>query len=166
MANVKRILVAADASKATRRAIDYVSHMIRGKPDFHVALLHLELPPRMLEWGGSEDADVEDRVSEQRAEEYHEMEKHSLEEGRGLLRNMKRSLADNGIDVTDLVVKFDEPLDPKQVAQDILTAASKRDCGTIVVGRKTFSCLKHFFQHHVGEELVRIGKGVTVWVVE
>jgi len=85
---------------------------------------------------------------------------------RALLTTMEKSLADNGVDVAALIVKFDEPLDPKQVAKDILATASKRDCGTVVVGHHTFAGLKRFFQHHVGEELVRTGNGVTVWVVE
>ena len=166
MANVKRILVAADASNASRRAIDYVIQMVGGRRDIHVVLLHLELPPRMLEWGGSEDPEAEDRVSEERARDYRELEKNALEEGQALLTTMRKSLADNAIDVAALIVKFDEPLDPKQVAKDILATASKRDCGTVVVGRHTFTGLKRFFQHHVGEELVHTGNGVTVWVVE
>ena len=85
---------------------------------------------------------------------------------RALLTTMRKSLADNGTDVAALIVKFDEPLDPKQVAKDILATASKRDGGTVVVGRHTFTGLKISFQHHVGEVLVRRGNGVTVWVVE
>jgi nucleotide-binding universal stress UspA family protein len=166
MAKAKRILIAADASQASRQAVDYVVQMVRGRPEFHVALLHLELPPRMLEWGGSESPQVEEGVSQERAEDYRRLEKDALEEGRALLETMKKTLVDNGIDVAALFVKFDEPLDPKQIADDILKTASERDYGTVVVGRHTLSGLKRWFQHYVGEELVRIGKGVTVWVVE
>ena len=42
----------------------------------------------------------------------------------------------------------------------------ERDYGTVVVGRHSFCGLKRLFQHHVGEELVRTGKGITIWVVK
>ena len=51
----RRILIAADASDASRRAVVYVAEIIGKQPAFHVGLFHLELPPRMLEWGGSDD---------------------------------------------------------------------------------------------------------------
>jgi nucleotide-binding universal stress UspA family protein len=166
MANNKRILIAADASDASRRAVSYVIELLRGNPGFHVGLVHVELPPRMLEWGGSEDPEIEDRVSEQRARAYRDMEQEALEKGRTLLQSMRGTLAESGIDVTDLLVRFDEPLDPKHVARDILKAAKERDYGTVVVGGHSFSGLKSLFQHHVGAELVRTGQGITIWVVE
>jgi nucleotide-binding universal stress UspA family protein len=166
MATNRRILIAADASDASRRAVTYVIETIAGNAGFHVGLVHFELPPRMLEWGGSEDAEIEDRVSEQRASAYHEMEQEAIEKGRTLLQSMREKLAERGIDVTTLLVRFDEPLDPKHLARDILTTAKERDFGTVVVGRHTFSGLKRFFQHHAVEELIRTGQGITIWVVE
>jgi hypothetical protein len=63
-------------------------------------------------------------------------------------------------------VQFDEPLNGQKIAEDILHTARTRDYGTVVVGRHGFAGLKRFFGHHVAEELVRIGKGKTIWVVE
>jgi nucleotide-binding universal stress UspA family protein len=162
----KRILLAADGSEASLGALQYLIDTIAGNPAFHVGLVHLRLPPRMLEWGGSEDQAVEDKVSAERAEAYQKMEEEALEKGRAMLHKMQQSLVEKGIDVNSLVVKFEEPLDPKRVARDILQTASEGDYGTVVVGRHSFTGLKRLFQHHVGEELVRKGQGVTVWVVE
>lgn len=166
MSNSKKILIGADASGATLRAVSYVIEMIGGNAGFHVGLVHLQLPPRMLEWGGSENPATEERVSSERAGAYHELEKEAIEKGQDLLQSLRGSLAERGIDVTALVLQFDEPLDPKQVARDILKTAKEGDYGTVVVGRHSFSGLKRLFQHHIGEELVRIGQGLTVWVVE
>ncbi len=165
MANGKRILIPVDSSKASRRAVNYVIEMIAGNPGFHVGFLHLELPPRMLEWGGSEDADVEEEVEAERAA-YQEMELEAIETGRTLLQGMQSKLASIGIDVTALKVQFDEPLDPSNIASDILKTAAEGRYGTVVVGRHSFSKLKQLLQHHVGEELVRFGDGLAVWVVE
>jgi nucleotide-binding universal stress UspA family protein len=166
MPTSQRMLVAVDESEASRRAVRYVADTLGGKPGFHVGLVHLELPPRMLEWGGSEDPDIEDAISSERAEAYQELEKEAIESGQGLLQRLQVILTERGIDVTALLVRFEEPLDRKHIANDVLKIAKERAYGTVVVGRHSFSGLKRLFQHHVGEELVRTGKGVTIWVVE
>jgi nucleotide-binding universal stress UspA family protein len=166
MAHNKRILVAVDKSEASGRAVAYVADLLAGQPGFHVGLFHLEAPPRMLEWGGSEDPEVEDRVEAQRSRAYQEMEEALREKGESLLRRSQALLSDRGVETTVLPVQWDEPLDRKNLAEDILQAAREGDSGTVVVGRHSYSGLKRLFHHHVGEELVRKGDGVTVWVVE
>jgi nucleotide-binding universal stress UspA family protein len=166
MRNSKRILVAVDQSGASRRAVRYVADLVGGSPDFHVGLVHLELPPRMLEWGGSEDPDLEEKESSERAHSYQEMKKGAVAEAQDLLRGLQGILAEKNLDVTGRLVRFEEPLLPKKIARDLLKIAEERDYGTVVVGRHSFSGLKRLFQHHVGEELVRLGKGVAIWVVE
>jgi nucleotide-binding universal stress UspA family protein len=166
MSASQRVLVAVDASEASRRAVNYVADMLGGKPGFHVGLVHLESPPRMLEWGGSEAPGIEGAVSLERAEAYQELKKAAIEGGQALLQRMQAILTERGIDVAALLVRFEEPLNRKNMATDVLNIANERDYGTVVVGRHSFSGLKRLFQHHVGEELVRTGKGVTIWVVE
>jgi nucleotide-binding universal stress UspA family protein len=164
--NNKRILLAVDKSGASRRAGSYVADMVGGKPDFHVGLLHLELPPRMLEWGGSEDPEIEDRISSERADAYREMEEQAIERGQDLLQSLQRILVERRIEVATRLVQFEEPLDPKTISDHILRTAEERDYGTVVVGQHSFSGLKRLFRHHVAQELVSTGKGVTIWVVE
>jgi nucleotide-binding universal stress UspA family protein len=166
MANNQRILVAVDGSQASQRSVAYVADIIAGRPGVHVGLLHLELPPRMLEWGGSEDDRLEDEVSGQRERDYRKMEKDAIEDGQGLLKRFRSLLAEKAIDVIAQVVHFQEPLDARHIARDTLHMARERSYGTIVVGRHSFAGLRRLFSHDVGEELVRTGEGVTVWVVE
>jgi nucleotide-binding universal stress UspA family protein len=166
MSNNRRILIAVDRSHASRRAVEYASEMIGAQLGFHVSLLHLELPPRMLEWGGSEDASVEAKVEAKRERTYLTMEDKAIAMGRVLLQPLEAILAKKGIDVSGLLVEFEEPLDKKNIAGKILDTAREHNCGTIVVGRHSFSGLQRLFQHHVGEELVREGEKVTIWVVE
>jgi hypothetical protein len=42
----------------------------------------------------------------------------------------------------------------------------KHGCGTVVVGRKSFSGLQNSFRHDIAEDLIRAGEGLAVWVVE
>ena len=166
MLKTKRILVAVDGSASSRRTVGYVADIVGGKPDFHIGLLHLELPPRMLEWGGSEIAATEERVSSERADAYAEMENNAKEDGQGLLRKLQGILAERKIDVAAQLVQFEEPLDAKNITNHLLKTAKERDYGTVVVGQHSFSGLKRLFAHHVGEQLVRTGKEITIWVVE
>lgn len=166
MSTSKGILVAVDMSGASGRAVSYVADMLGGRLEFHVGLLHLELPPRMLEWGGSEDPEIEDKVSSERADSYQQMEKEATERGQVLLQPYQGMLTDRRINVAALLVQFEEPLNPQHVTDHILKTARERDYGTVVVGRHSFSGLKRLFRHHVSEDLIRRGDGVTIWVVE
>jgi nucleotide-binding universal stress UspA family protein len=166
METSKRILIGIDGSEAASRAVSYVVEILRGCSGNHVGLVHVELPPRMLEWGGSEDPAIEEKISSERADAYRELEQETVQAGHALLQRTQRQLADCGIDVAALIVKFDEPLEPRQIARDLLKTAKERDYGTVVVGRNSFSAVRRLFQHHVSEELVRAGQGVSVWVVE
>jgi nucleotide-binding universal stress UspA family protein len=162
----KRILIGVDQSDASRHAVHYVAEMVGAKPGIHVGLIHLELPPRMLEWGGSEDPDVEDKVSIERADAYEQMERKAVEDGHALLKKLQAILVEKRIDVAGRLVQFEEPLDPESIADHLLKTAKEQDYGTIVVGRHSFSDLRRMFQHHVGMEILRRGDNLAVWVVE
>ena len=166
MANNQRILVVVDGSQASHRSVAYVADMMAGRRGAHVGLLHPELPPRMLEWGGSENDRVEDEVSEQRERDHRKMEKDAIEDGQALLKRLRSLLAEKAVDVIAQVVHFQEPLDATHIARDTLKMARERGYGTIVVGRHSFAGLRRLFSHDVGEELLRTGEGVTVWVVQ
>jgi K+-sensing histidine kinase KdpD len=166
MTGNQKILVAVDGSPTSWRTVRYVADMVGGLPGIHVGMVHFELPPRMLEWGGAENENAERTVSVQRAEAYRGMEKEVIEAGQFLLKRLHDLLAEKATDVITQVVRFEEPLDAKTITSDLLKMAKERGYGTIVVGKHSFAGLKRWFAHHVGEELVRTADGVTVWVVE
>jgi len=165
MPNHKRILIAVDGTEKSFRTVAYVADTLAGSRGFHVGLLHLELSPRMLEWGGSEDSEIEDRVETEREQTYRQLEDDQRAKGKSLLQRLQVLVADKGIDVTGLYVRFEEPLDRKSVASAILNAAKKHNFGIVVVGRHGCTGWKQMFHHYVGEQLVREGEGITIWVV-
>jgi nucleotide-binding universal stress UspA family protein len=61
---------------------------------------------------------------------------------------------------------FCYPNDRRNAPKEILTLARERGCHTIVVGRRSLSWLRKFLQTNPADELVRLGKGFTTWVVE
>jgi nucleotide-binding universal stress UspA family protein len=165
MRHSKRILIAVDESDASRRAVDYVAEVSGGGTGFQVALLHLELPPRMFEWGGSENPETEEEVSGERGRTYRQIEQKALVKSEARLEPFRALLAKRGIEAAVLLVQFEEPLDRKNIAESVLKTAKERDYGTVVVGRRLFSLWESFFQHHVGEQLVRTSDEITIWVV-
>jgi nucleotide-binding universal stress UspA family protein len=167
MGNPNNILLAVDESEASRRAIAYITNMVAGKTGVQVGLFHLVSPPqRMLEWGGSEDVEVEEKVAAERKQMFLEMEKEVQQKGDTLLRSLQEPFAEKGIAVTVLPVEIEGIMNRKHIAQDLLKTAEEGGYGTVVVGRHSFSGWQRLFKHHVGEELVRKGEGITVWVVE
>ena len=149
-----RVLIAVDESDASHRAVRYVAELLGGTTGRHVGLIHLELPPRMLEWGGSEDPDTERAVSAERAQAYEKMERRVIEQGKAFLKHFRGIFADRGVDVTDLVVQFEEPMTAKSITEDLVKTARQRDYGTVVVGRQAFADYKRLFGNHVRDELV------------
>jgi hypothetical protein len=66
----------------------------------------------------------------------------------------------------EIEVHFCYPNDKRNAPKEILTLARERGCHTIVVGRRSLSWLREFLQTNPADELVRLGKGFTIWVVE
>ena len=90
MQNSKRILVAVDGSQESFRTVAYVADMVSGRRGIHVGLLHLEVPPKMLEWGGSEDPEIEDRTESERDRAYRQLGGREHVEGEVLARTFAR----------------------------------------------------------------------------
>jgi len=57
-------------------------------------------------------------------------------------------------------------VDGSRATKEILKLAQMRKCDTIVTARKALSWLGDLIHGDPAEELVRHGKGFTIWVVE
>jgi len=57
-------------------------------------------------------------------------------------------------------------VDGTRATKEILALARARGCDTVVIGRRSLSWLGELTNTHPAEELVRQGKGFTIWVVE
>lgn len=57
-------------------------------------------------------------------------------------------------------------VDGTHATQATLELARTQKCDTVVIGRKSLSWLGELIDGDPAEELVRRGKGLTIWVVE
>jgi K+-sensing histidine kinase KdpD len=58
------------------------------------------------------------------------------------------------------------PLPEQDLTTSLLDAARSHGCGTVVVGRASFSWFRELVQQHVADKLVQESHGLTIWVVQ
>ena len=156
----RKLLVVVDESPATRKALQYVAQMAAGQPNYRVCLAHgLLAPPRQLvQLRGAEKGRIQayrsrwitaTEMTEQRA----------LERANTILR--QGGLAHGAIEAHYCYL-----VNANQATQEILKLARIRKCDTVVIGRTSLSWLGEVIHGDPAEELVRRGKGFTIWIVE
>jgi nucleotide-binding universal stress UspA family protein len=166
--NNKKILIAVDDTEATEQALAYVGQMIAGRQDVQVLLVHMPapIPPKLLEFGGTEDPEQERRLEARlTATQAAWVEKISraaepvLARGRALLHRF--DVPDDAV-ATQIIT----PLPEQDLTTSLLDIARSQACGTVVVGRTAFSWLQELLQQHVADKLLQEGQGLTIWVVQ
>jgi nucleotide-binding universal stress UspA family protein len=164
----KKILVAVDDSEASTRAVRYVGSIVGRKRGFVARLLHVlnPLPPELREFRGAENGNEEVKLEGELIEKQEPLIARSESEAWPALERAKSILKKAGMPAEAIETEFWESVSRGDLANDILEVGRLNDCGTIVVGRESFSWLREMFHHHVADELVRKGQGFTLWVVE
>ena len=164
----EKILIAVDGTEASLKAVGYVASMMGGRKNVQVRLLHVlpPIPPSLLEYGGAEDPRKEHELSAQLHTAQAEWTAEAKHSARRSLESTLALLIDHGLLAQNISTEFSSSIHKPDVAREVLEAAHKWDCGTIVTGRHTLPWTKELFHRHVGEELVHSAKGFTVWVVE
>jgi len=149
--NNKKILIAVNTSGNSRRAVSYVSKILRGFSGFHVVFLHVIDPPE------------EDYFS-CRAEEEKWMVQHGIEIDRRL-DEYRQIFIREGFDPKALSLRKTLRYGPS-VAECILEEQHRLGCGTVVVGRQALSRSEEFLFGSISSKIVSHAKDCTVWVVE
>jgi nucleotide-binding universal stress UspA family protein len=159
MKNTK-LLVVVDESPATKRALEYVAQLASRRRDFRICLAHAlpSPPPELVEFRGAEKARL--RAYKRRWISVVEMaEQQALDRANTVLRR-------SGLAAGSIEAHYCNLVDASRATQEILGLARSRKCDTVVIGRKSLSWLGELIHGDPAEELVRQGKGFTVWVVE
>ncbi len=164
----KRILVAVDNSEASSRVVSYVAKMVGRRSGFRVHLVHVlpSFPPALLEFGGAEKPVQEERLEAAEHAARIRWLDRAEKAARPVLARAKWILRKAGMPISAMETQFSTSTSGEEVVADILEAARASRCGTVVVGRESLPGLKGLFRHHVGDELIKRGHGLTVWVVE
>jgi len=155
-----KLLVVVDESRSTTKALRYVARMAAGRPDFRVCLAHSFLsPPRQLvELRGVEKGRL-------KAFESRWISADAKTEQRALTR-ANAVLRRGGLSCGAIEAHYCYLIDGSRATKEILRLARARKCDTVVVGKKSLSWLRELIDGNPAEELVRQGKGFTIWVIE
>jgi K+-sensing histidine kinase KdpD len=166
--NNKKILIAIDDSETTEQVVAYVGEMIEGAQDVQVLLMHMPtpLPPILLEFGESEDAEQERHLEARLAaaqtdwiEKIHSAAEPVFAKAYAILQMFD-------IPEQALATQVVTPRPEEDLTTSILEAARSHACGTVVVGRASFPWLREVWEQHVADRLLQEGQGLTVWVVQ
>jgi len=122
MDRTDKILIAVDDSEASIKAVIYVTQMLRGRKDIHVRLLHVlpSIPPELLEFGGAEDPQMEQRLStdlRQTQARWHETAKRNAQPS---LDKAVAILLNGGLSPQAVSTTFAASIHRPEVAREIL----------------------------------------------
>jgi nucleotide-binding universal stress UspA family protein len=164
----RKIMIAVDESSASLEAVGYVARLLGGRKDLSIRLLHVlpPLPPKLREFGGSEDPQEEARLSAELRQSQDQWTEKAGQSAKAAMDLAVTLLIDHGFAAQQVRADVSPSVNDPDIVQHILETAQEWDCGTIVVGRRTLPWLQELFARHIGEELVGKAEGYAVWVVE
>ena len=167
MVKNKTFLVGVDGSESSIRSVSYVADMIGAREDFQVVLFHVlpPIPPELLEFGGAEDPEKEQSLDQILKKEQAQWIENAKKAAEPMLDNAKTILYRIGVLPAMITTVFSQSIHRPDIVHELIETAHKQNCGTIVVGRESYSNFKEMFHHHVGEELVRQTSSFAVWVI-
>jgi nucleotide-binding universal stress UspA family protein len=120
----------------------------------------------MMEFGGAEDPQKGEWLEARLRASRRLWESAAKRKASGSLELAYADLRRAGFARGEIEVHFCYPSDRKNAPKEILALARERGCHTIVVGRRSLSWLRALLQTNPADEIVRLGKEVTTWVVE
>jgi nucleotide-binding universal stress UspA family protein len=164
----KRLLIAIDDSDASAHAVRYVADIIGPQQNYWVCLWHVPapIPPRLLEHGGSEGPTEERQLGAALDKAQAAWVEKADRASEAVFRRARAVLQRTRLPAQAIVTQAATPVPGQDLDTCILEAARQHECGTIVVGRASFSWWQELFQHHVADTLVVQGQGFTLWVVQ
>ncbi len=176
MANHKQMLIAIDDFRSAQPLLEYAADLAHGRDDYQIHLFHalyqihlfhaLEpLPPQLLESPGAEEPAREERIEEKQISQQERWVDRSLKRLEPLLESSKSQLASAQVP-RDRIKTHVFPLNHREdLVAEIIKAAHDNDCGTILVGYKSYPWIREQFHTHISEQLLTAADDCAVCVV-
>jgi nucleotide-binding universal stress UspA family protein len=162
------ILIATDHSEASYRAVTYVAQIIGGREEFRILLLHVPepMPPKLLEFGGAENPVEEQRAEMSLREGQSDWAEEAERAAQPIFARAKAILLAARVPESAVTTRLFIPRTEQSLDASILDVARAEACGTIVVGRQSFSWLKELFQQHIADKLLERSHDLALWIVQ
>lgn len=162
MRNAK-LLVVIDESQASTRAVSYLAGIIRRRRRFKACLAHAlpEIPAHLIEYDGAENPSEEEKLESELHSDHNQWIVAPRKKPQPILVRARALLRKIGLTAGAIDVRYCDPAEGRAPGDKILELA-RRKRHTIVAGSES----RHLLGNDPVEELLRRGKGSTVWVVE
>ncbi|MGC8494573.1 MAG: universal stress protein [Syntrophobacteraceae bacterium] len=147
----RNILIAADESENSKRAVVYVGKLLGGVKGFRVTILHVIRAPEDDYFSQDDD---KDRLYGEHCQRV-----------AGMLEEYRSILIDAGFAPEDVSTSSTTQPCPS-MAERILAERESAQYSTLVVGRKGLSHKEEFLFGSVSGRIVRTARNCAVWVVE
>jgi nucleotide-binding universal stress UspA family protein len=162
-----KLLVVVDGTEASHRVLRYVGRLAAASDglELHLAFISSHPPPGLLESGGSELPEREERLgSKLRGQRRRWMAVADGKDWR-VLRAAEATLRRSGVAAPRMSAYISSPLDARTAVDEVLLLAREEGCQTIVVGHRAHSWLRWLGGGDLADQLVRQAKGCAVWVI-
>jgi len=160
----KNILIGMDPSVEAMNAVQYVASVLGGqdRPDLKIHLVHVVRALELLTVSYDPFFVPDERVEWMRRVEQQQMEEVRAKMGE-VFENAKKILEDAGM--RHKRIEVDIISGAYSRAATLVEEARKRQCGTIVVGRRGLSKIEEFFLGRVSSKVLQMAPDKTVWIV-
>lgn len=161
---MERFLIAMDCTPGFLKSIDYINRVLKGAVQAQIVLFHVipAVSPNLLK-----------RDEVQRLERVHEecpalrgyfWKQEDEDQMNRAFDEARRLLLESSFSDTQVRTHFS--VESTEIAQVILNNARELGCSTIVMERKRLSRVKELLLGSVTSTLVKLARGITVWVVD
>src|SRR5215510_11036815 len=160
----KKILIVVEDSDQSIRSARYVGSLLRDTKDVGVTLFHVlkPMPRELMEHGGSEDPEMEDRLGVQLRKDQEDWVRTESAIEYPILLKVLEPLGQTGFPIDRVTLKFGHERD---IADTIIDEAKSGHYGTIVVSRHGTSGVKRLLGNGITERSLREVSGVAIWVL-
>jgi nucleotide-binding universal stress UspA family protein len=166
--DANNILVAIDDSASSERAIKQVAGAMRDPSASRITLLHVirPVPPKILEHGGGEDPQQEQRLEAERDADQAAWRQQAEQDAQPVFANALSVLKAANVPDKAIETQIYAPVPGEDIAAAIVNVARDNACGTVVVGRSSYSWLREVIYTHVADQLMQQEPKLRLWVVE
>ncbi|MEM5785778.1 MAG: universal stress protein [Syntrophobacteraceae bacterium] len=161
---MERLLVALDCTPECQKIVGYLVRTLKGTSNCEFHLFHI-LPTVSPEKLRKETLQRIERTHEARPDLAGYFWKE--EDEKNMYHNFSlawKELVSSGF--SEGVIFSDFGVESGDLADIILQKAEELGCSTVILGRKRLSRVKEFILGSVSGSVVKLARGVTVWIIE
>lgn len=162
------LLLLADESPASERMAAYIAATIGRHRNFYLHLLYLmpRLPAQLLETGGADTPEQEEKVNAELHRQQQEWINSRKAAAEPTLNKLVNTMRKGGVPRKAVEIEFSEPNDAAVLDHAIPRLAAERGCHTIVIGHESHSWFREMSGGHLAEHLLRHTRATAIWVVQ